>query len=82
MARLRHAGHQVPPALQVTLLHVESEEEEPLSSHLFKVDALVDNVTLLITGSLSACVLTSPSGGSRAGSQRRSLVMEFSCCLQ
>lgn len=46
----------------MTLLHVESEEEESLSSHFFKVDALVDNVTLLITGSLSECILSSPSG--------------------
>lgn len=70
------------PSLQVTLLHVESEEEESLSSHFFKVDALVENVTLLITGSLSECILTSPSGRSRAGSQRCLLriQVEFCCC--
>lgn len=55
-----------PPPLQVTLLHVESQAEETLSSHYFKVDALVENVTLHITGSLSQCTLTSPSGSSAA----------------
>lgn len=49
---------------------MESEEQESLSTHYFKVDALVDNVTLLITGTLSECILTSPSGDSTAGPQR------------
>lgn len=64
------------PPLQVTLLHVVSEEEESLSSHYFKVDALVENVTLLITGTLSECKLSSPSGNSAAGSQRCTLMIE------
>lgn len=67
-------GYKALVFLQVTLLHEESEEEESVSSHFFKVDALVENVTLLITGSLSECFLTSPSGESMAGSQRWTLM--------
>lgn len=49
----------LPP--QVTLLHVESEQEL-MSAHSFRVDASVKNVTLHITGILTECMLTSPSG--------------------
>lgn len=57
---------------------MESEEEESLSSHFFKVDALVENVTLLITGSLSECILTSPSGRKQSRLTDKSAV--FCCC--
>lgn len=49
----------LPP--QVTLLHVESNQDL-MSSHSFRVDNSVKNVTLHITGSLTECILTSPSG--------------------
>lgn len=51
-----------PP--QVTLLHVESEQE-PMSSHSFRVDSSVKNVTLHITGFMTECILTDPLGNCR-----------------
>lgn len=48
-------------APQVTLLHVESDQEL-MSSHSFRVDSSVKNVTLHVTGILTECILTSPSG--------------------
>ncbi|KAM9358829.1 von Willebrand factor A domain-containing protein 7 [Symphorus nematophorus] len=50
---------------KVTLLHVESDEES-MSSHFFRVDKSVKNVTLHVTGSLMQCVLTSPSDQSQS----------------
>ncbi|XP_075871301.1 von Willebrand factor A domain-containing protein 7 isoform X1 [Nelusetta ayraudi] len=62
---------------KVTLLHVVSEEEESLSSHYFKVDALVENVTLLITGALSECKLSSPSEQSQSLPSERGPLAEM-----
>ncbi|XP_060901829.1 von Willebrand factor A domain-containing protein 7 isoform X2 [Labrus mixtus] len=45
---------------KVTLLHVESDQEL-MSSHSFRVDNSVKNITLHVTGSLTECILTSPS---------------------
>ncbi|XP_068568500.1 von Willebrand factor A domain-containing protein 7 [Cebidichthys violaceus] len=50
---------------KVTLLHVESDEEL-MSSHSFRVDSSVKNVTLHVTGILTECVLTSPSDQSQS----------------
>ncbi|KAG7223110.1 hypothetical protein INR49_015869, partial [Caranx melampygus] len=50
---------------KVTLLHVDSTEELT-SSHSFRVDSSVKDVTLHITGSLTECVLTNPSDQSQA----------------
>ncbi|KAG8002177.1 von Willebrand factor A domain-containing protein 7 [Nibea albiflora] len=45
---------------KVTLLHVESDQEL-MSSHSFRVDSSVKNVTLHVTGILMECIITSPS---------------------
>ncbi|XP_027136156.1 von Willebrand factor A domain-containing protein 7 [Larimichthys crocea] len=45
---------------KVTLLHVESDQEL-MSSHSFRVDSSVKNVTLHVTGILIECIITSPS---------------------
>ncbi|XP_070826960.1 von Willebrand factor A domain-containing protein 7 [Chaetodon trifascialis] len=50
---------------KVTLLHVESDQEL-MSSHLFRVDGSVKNVTLHVTGILMECILTSPSDQSQS----------------
>ncbi|XP_041651813.1 von Willebrand factor A domain-containing protein 7 [Cheilinus undulatus] len=50
---------------KVTLLHVESDEE-PMSSHSFRVDSSVKNITLHIAGILTGCILTNPSGQSQS----------------
>ncbi|KAK5904480.1 hypothetical protein CesoFtcFv8_006038 [Champsocephalus esox] len=50
---------------KVTLLHVESNQDL-MSSHSFRVDNSVKNVTLHITGSLTECILTSPSDQSQS----------------
>lgn len=52
--------------LQVTLLHVESDQDL-MSSHSFRVDSSVKNVTLHVTGTLTECILTSPSGNCTVG---------------
>ncbi|XP_042343175.1 von Willebrand factor A domain-containing protein 7 [Plectropomus leopardus] len=52
-------------AEKVTLLHVESDKEL-MSSHSFRVDSSVKNVTLHVTGSLTECILTSPSDQSQS----------------
>ncbi|XP_068601815.1 von Willebrand factor A domain-containing protein 7 [Brachionichthys hirsutus] len=49
---------------KVTLLHVESKELT--SSHSFRVDSSIKNVTLHISGILVECTLTSPSGQSQS----------------
>ncbi|XP_067450315.1 von Willebrand factor A domain-containing protein 7 [Thunnus thynnus] len=46
---------------KVTLLHVESDQEL-MSSHSFRVDSSIKNVTLHVTGILRECILTGPSG--------------------
>ncbi|KAG7470601.1 hypothetical protein MATL_G00115630 [Megalops atlanticus] len=48
-------------ASKVTLLHVESDSVS-VSSHSFRVDSAVRTVTLHLTGTLTHCVLSSPSG--------------------
>ncbi|XP_030007783.1 von Willebrand factor A domain-containing protein 7 [Sphaeramia orbicularis] len=48
---------------KVTLLHVESDL---ISSHSFRVDSSVKNVTLHVTGSLIECILTDPSEQSQS----------------
>ncbi|XP_059187731.1 von Willebrand factor A domain-containing protein 7 [Centropristis striata] len=50
---------------KVTLLHVESDQEL-MSSHSFRVDSSVKNVTLHVTGILTECILTSPSDQSQS----------------
>ncbi|XP_038548790.1 von Willebrand factor A domain-containing protein 7 isoform X2 [Micropterus salmoides] len=50
---------------KVTLLHVESDQEL-MSSHIFRVDSSVKNVTLHVTGILIRCILTSPSDQSQS----------------
>ncbi|XP_033486681.1 von Willebrand factor A domain-containing protein 7 [Epinephelus lanceolatus] len=50
---------------KVTLLHVESDKEL-MSSHSFRVDSSVKNVTLHVTGILTECILTSPSDQSQS----------------
>ncbi|XP_078102749.1 von Willebrand factor A domain-containing protein 7 [Sander vitreus] len=50
---------------KVTLLHVESDQEL-MSSHSFRVDSSVKNVTLHVTGILTECILTSPSEQSQS----------------
>ncbi|KAK1899969.1 von Willebrand factor A domain containing protein 7 [Dissostichus eleginoides] len=50
---------------KVTLLHVESDQDL-MSSHSFRVDSSVKNVTLHITGILTQCILTSPSDQSQS----------------
>ncbi|KAJ4935772.1 hypothetical protein JOQ06_017300 [Pogonophryne albipinna] len=50
---------------KVTLLHVESNQDL-MSSHSFRVDSSVKNVTLHITGILTECILTSPSDQSQS----------------
>ena len=57
--------HIFLPPPQVTLLHVESDQDL-MSSHSFRVDSSVKNVTLHITGILTECILTSPSGNCAA----------------
>ncbi|XP_061639296.1 von Willebrand factor A domain-containing protein 7 isoform X2 [Phyllopteryx taeniolatus] len=46
---------------KVTLLHVEIDQEQ-MSSHSFRVDTSVKDVTVHITGLLSQCILIDPSG--------------------
>ncbi|XP_061683678.1 von Willebrand factor A domain-containing protein 7 [Syngnathoides biaculeatus] len=46
---------------KVTLLHVETDQEQT-SSRSFGVDGSVKDVTVHITGLLSQCILTDPSG--------------------
>ncbi|XP_018554392.1 von Willebrand factor A domain-containing protein 7 [Lates calcarifer] len=50
---------------KVTLLHVEVAQEL-MSSHSFRVDSSVKNVTLHVTGILTECILTSPSDQSQS----------------
>nr|XP_019950842.1 PREDICTED: von Willebrand factor A domain-containing protein 7-like isoform X1 [Paralichthys olivaceus] len=50
---------------KVTLLHVESDQEL-MSSHSFRVDSSLKNVTLHVTGVLIECILTNPSGQSQS----------------
>ncbi|XP_076591760.1 von Willebrand factor A domain-containing protein 7 isoform X2 [Chaetodon auriga] len=50
---------------KVTLLHVQSDQEL-MSSHSFRVDSSVKNVTLHVTGILMECILTSPSDQSQS----------------
>ncbi|XP_041797276.1 von Willebrand factor A domain-containing protein 7 [Chelmon rostratus] len=50
---------------KVTLLHVQSDQEL-MSSHSFRVDSSVKNVTLHVTGNLIECTLTSPSDQSQS----------------
>ncbi|XP_022616932.1 von Willebrand factor A domain-containing protein 7-like [Seriola dumerili] len=50
---------------KVTLLHVESAQEL-MSSHCFRVDSSVKNVTLHVTGILTECFLTNPSDQSQS----------------
>ncbi|XP_017297416.1 von Willebrand factor A domain-containing protein 7 [Kryptolebias marmoratus] len=50
---------------KVTLFHVESDQEL-MSKHSFRVDSLVKNVILHITGTMTACILTSPSDQSQS----------------
>ncbi|KAJ0063906.1 hypothetical protein NL108_013617, partial [Boleophthalmus pectinirostris] len=54
---------------KVTLLHAESNGEQ-WAAHSFLVDESLKNITLHVTGLLSECLLTSPSG------QRQSLLNE------
>ncbi|KAA8593835.1 hypothetical protein FQN60_004669 [Etheostoma spectabile] len=49
----------------VTLLHVESDQEL-MSSHFFRVDSSVKNITLHVTGILTEFILTSPSEQSQS----------------
>ncbi|XP_041849823.1 von Willebrand factor A domain-containing protein 7 isoform X2 [Melanotaenia boesemani] len=46
---------------KVTLLHVESDKYL-MSVHSFRVDSSVKDVILRITGTMTECILTSPSG--------------------
>ncbi|MEQ2276313.1 hypothetical protein XENORESO_017557, partial [Xenotaenia resolanae] len=48
---------------KVTLFHVKSDPEL-MSAHSFRVDSSVKNVILHITGTMTECILTSPSGAS------------------
>ncbi|XP_072311351.1 von Willebrand factor A domain-containing protein 7 [Eucyclogobius newberryi] len=50
---------------KVTLLHAESDGQQ-WSTHSFLVDESLKNVTLHVTGRLSKCLLTSPSGQSQS----------------
>ncbi|XP_071352336.1 von Willebrand factor A domain-containing protein 7 [Trachinotus anak] len=50
---------------KVTLLHVESAQEL-MSSHSFRVDSSVKNVTLHVTGTLIECMLINPSDQSQS----------------
>ncbi|KAK5868438.1 hypothetical protein PBY51_009454 [Eleginops maclovinus] len=50
---------------KVTLLHVESDQDL-MSTHSFRVDSSVKNVTLHITGILTECILSSPSDQSQS----------------
>ncbi|KAG7479726.1 hypothetical protein JOB18_033635 [Solea senegalensis] len=50
---------------KVTLLHVESAQDL-VSSHSFRVDSSVKNVTFHIIGVLKECILTSPSDKSQS----------------
>lgn len=52
-------------APQVTLLHVKSSQEL-MSSHSFRVDSSVENITLHVTGILIESILTSPLGNCTA----------------
>ncbi|XP_068172839.1 von Willebrand factor A domain-containing protein 7 isoform X2 [Antennarius striatus] len=49
---------------KVMLLHVETKEL--MSSHSFRVDGSIRNVTLHVSGDLMECTLTSPSGQSQS----------------
>ncbi|KAF1393792.1 hypothetical protein PFLUV_G00019720 [Perca fluviatilis] len=55
----------ITAADKVTLFHVESDQEL-MSSHSFRVDSSVKNVTLHVTGILTECILTSPSEQSQS----------------
>lgn len=57
------SGFFFPP--QVTLLHVKWDQPV-MSTHSFRVDTSVKNVTLHISGILTECMLTSPSGNNTA----------------
>ncbi|KAL6116421.1 vwa7 [Pungitius sinensis] len=59
---------------KVTLLHVESDKE---SSHSFRVDSSVKDVTLHLTGLLTECVLTSPSDQSQSLLSQRGPLAEL-----
>nr|XP_061797464.1 von Willebrand factor A domain-containing protein 7-like [Nerophis lumbriciformis] len=48
-------------AEKVTLLHVETDQDQK-SSHSFRVDSSVKDVTVHISGFLSQCILIDPSG--------------------
>ncbi|XP_023155615.2 von Willebrand factor A domain-containing protein 7 [Amphiprion ocellaris] len=50
---------------KVTLLHVESDHDM-MSTHSFRVDNSIKNVTLHVTGTMMECVLTSPSDQSQS----------------
>ncbi|KAM9853613.1 LOW QUALITY PROTEIN: von Willebrand factor A domain-containing protein 7 [Aulostomus maculatus] len=50
---------------KVTLLHVESDQDQT-SSHSFRVDTSINNITLHISGTLTECILTDPSGRTQA----------------
>ncbi|KAK7906764.1 hypothetical protein WMY93_015376 [Mugilogobius chulae] len=51
---------------KVTLLHAESDGTQQWSTQSFLVDESLKNVTLHVTGSLSECLLTSPTGQSQS----------------
>ncbi|XP_074536049.1 von Willebrand factor A domain-containing protein 7 [Halichoeres trimaculatus] len=51
-------------ANKVSLLHANSDHEL-MTSHSFRVDSSVKNITLHITGVLTECILTNPSGQSQ-----------------
>uniref|UniRef100_A0A3P8R1R1 von Willebrand factor A domain containing 7 n=2 Tax=Astatotilapia calliptera TaxID=8154 RepID=A0A3P8R1R1_ASTCA len=50
---------------KVTLLHVESHKDL-MSVHTFRVDSSVKNVTLHVSGTMTECILTSPSDQSQS----------------
>uniref|UniRef100_UPI0037E839E5 von Willebrand factor A domain-containing protein 7-like n=1 Tax=Semicossyphus pulcher TaxID=241346 RepID=UPI0037E839E5 len=61
---------------KVTLLHVESEQGL-MSSHSFRVDSSVKNITLHITGILIECILTNPSDQSQSLLREQSPLAEL-----
>ncbi|XP_061734669.1 von Willebrand factor A domain-containing protein 7 [Nerophis ophidion] len=50
---------------KVTLLYLKTDQDQR-SSHSFRVDSSVKNVTLHITGLLTECILVDPSGHSQS----------------
>ncbi|XP_012738317.2 von Willebrand factor A domain-containing protein 7 isoform X1 [Fundulus heteroclitus] len=61
---------------KVTLFHLKSDPEF-MTVHSFRVDSSVNNVILHITGTMTECILTSPSGQSQSMLRERGRLAEL-----